>query len=61
MEGVKRHVLKMIALVSSQERSKNREAERIIAKIERLLLWANETINADTKFKNLYGGNPNGK
>lgn len=61
MEGVKCNVLKMLGLISYQERKKNREVERIISKIERLLLWANETINAETKNKNLPGRTPNGK
>lgn len=61
MEGVKSHVLKMIQLISLRERIKNREVGLILFKIERLLLWANESMDADTKFKNLQGRIPNGK
>jgi hypothetical protein len=61
MEGVKSHVLKMIQLVSRRERMRNAEVGLILFKIERLLLWANESFDADTKFKNLQGSIPNGK
>jgi hypothetical protein len=61
MEGVKNHVLKMIQLVSRDERRKNPAVGLILFKIERLLLWANESANTDTKFKNFQGRIPNGK
>lgn len=61
MEGVKKHVMKMIHLVSGYERRKNREVERIIYRIERLLLWANESIDADTSSKTMNGRLQNGK
>lgn len=61
MEGVKNHVLKMIQLVSRRERIKNAKVGLILFKIECLLLWANESMDADTKFKNLTGRIPNGK
>lgn len=61
MEGVKSHVMKMIHLVSGFERRKNHEVERAIFRIERLLLWINESIDADTKSKTINGRSKNGK
>jgi hypothetical protein len=61
MGGVKNKIEKLIGLVSSQERRKNREVEQILYRIECLLLWLSESIHTDTKDKNLDGRVINGK
>lgn len=60
MDGVREHVTKLIGLVSGRER-RNPAVKRIIFRIERLMLWINESIHADTNSNKLNGRDTNGK
>lgn len=57
MERIKGQVLRMLMLISNEEKRRNYETKRVIHRIERILLRADETINAETKFKILSRGN----
>lgn len=50
MDELKYHVKKMIQLISHREREKNPNVKHIVDKLERLLLWATESIKAESKY-----------